>query len=174
MTTAALRSNVTVAVYGSHTAAVNAVDRLRKAGYDMTKLSIIGHYQTREDVVGYYSTGDRVKRWSCVGALGGGLWGLLLGAAFFIVPGIGPVIAGGPVVGAIVGAIEAAAVVGGLSAIGAGLYGMGIPKNSVVAYEAALKAGKFVLVAHGSQPEATQARELLAAGDAEVADQHAA
>jgi hypothetical protein len=175
MTTTSLQSNITIAVYRNHFDAVNAIDQLRKAGYDMTKLSIIGKdYETREDVVGYYTTGDRVKRWGTVGAVWGGIWGLLLGAALFIVPGVGPVLVGGPVVAAIVGAIETAVVVGGFSAIGAGLYSMGIPKNSVLAYEAAIKAGKYVVVAHGTEAEVTRARELLQAGDAEVTDQHAA
>ncbi len=43
----------------------------------------------------------------------------------------------------IVAALEGALVLGGLSAIGAGLYGMGIPKDSVVQYEVALKTDKF-------------------------------
>jgi hypothetical protein len=45
----------------------------------------------------------------------------------------------GPLVSWIIGALEGAAVVGGLSALGAGLYSLGIPKNSVVEYEKALK-----------------------------------
>jgi hypothetical protein len=61
----------------------------------------------------------------------------------------------------IVGALEGAVVVGGLSALGAGLYGIGIPKDSVVQYEAALKADKFLLLAHGTVNEVAQAREIL-------------
>jgi hypothetical protein len=94
--------------------------------------------------------------------------------AFFIVPGIGPVLVGGPLVAAIVGALETAVFVGGLSAVGAGLYSFGIPKNSVLEYEGAIRAGKYVVVAHGTEAEATQARELLATSDAELAEQHAA
>ena len=54
-----------------------------------------------------------------------------------------------------------AALVGGLSALGAGLYSIGIPKDSVVEYEAAVKAGKYVVVAHGTAAEAAKAREIL-------------
>ena len=75
---------------------------------------------------------------------------MLFGSAFFIVPGIGPMIIAGPLVAWIIGALEGAAVFGGLSAIGAGLYSLGIPKDSILSYETALKAGKFVLIAHGS------------------------
>jgi len=49
----------------------------------------------------------------------------------------------GPLVGWVAGALEGAAVVGGLSALGAGLYSIGIPQNSIVEYETALKSNKF-------------------------------
>jgi hypothetical protein len=86
---------------------------------------------------------------------------LLFGSAFFAIPGIGPVLVAGPVVAWIVGALEGAAVVGGLSAIGAGLYGMGIPKDSVVQYELALKTDKFLLMVHGTATEVEKARDII-------------
>ena len=61
----------------------------------------------------------------------------------------------------IVGALEGAAVVGGLSAVGAGLYSMGIPKDSVLQYETALKTDKFLLMVHGSAREVETARSIL-------------
>ena len=78
---------------------------------------------------------------------------MLFGAAFFAIPGIGPVLVAGPLVAWIIGALEGAVVVGGLSALGAGLYSIGIPKDSVVKYEAALKSDKFILLAHGTAAE---------------------
>jgi len=68
----------------------------------------------------------------------------------------------GPLVSWIVGALEGAVVVGGLSALGAGLYSLGIPKDSILQYETALKAGKFVLLAHGSVDDAARAKDILA------------
>ncbi len=50
---------------------------------------------------------------------------------------------------------------GGLSALGAGLYSQGIPKDSVFQYETGIKTGKFVLIAHGTAQEATRAREII-------------
>jgi hypothetical protein len=67
----------------------------------------------------------------------------------------------GPLVSWIVGALEGAVVVGGLSALGAGLYSLGIPKDSILQYETALKAGKFVLLAHGSVDDAARAKDIL-------------
>ena len=42
---------------------------------------------------------------------------------------------------------------GGLTALGAGLYSIGIPKNSILQYETQVKNGKLLLVAHGTPEE---------------------
>ena len=154
--------NAAVAICNTHVEAEQVVKELQKSGYDMKKLSIVGKgYHTEEDVVGYYNTGDRMKKWGKFGAFWGGLWGVLFGSAFFFIPGIGPIVAGGPLVSSIVGGLEGAAAVGGLSAIGAGLFGMGIPKNSVLNYETALKTDKYLVVAHGTADEVARAKEML-------------
>jgi hypothetical protein len=154
--------NSVVAVYGTHTGAEEAVKELQRGGIDMHSLSIVGKdYHTDENVVGYYNTGDRMKYWGKVGAFWGGFWGLLFGSSFFASPGLGPILVAGPLVAWIVGALEGAAVVGGLSAVGAGLVSLGIPKDSVVKYEMALKTDKFLLMVHGSASEVEKAREIL-------------
>jgi hypothetical protein len=95
---------------------------------------------------------------------------MLFGAAFLIIPGVGPVVAAGSIVTWIVAALEGAAVVGGLSALGAGLYSLGIPKNSIVQYETSIKAGKFILVAHGTAEEVAKARDMLKTSGADQID----
>ena len=95
-------------------------------------------------MVGYYNTGDR-KYWGKMRAFGGAIWALLVGAAFFVVPGIGPILVAGLVAAWIIGALEGAVVVGGLSALGAGLYSIGIPKDSIFRFETTLKADEFLL-----------------------------
>ena len=157
-----IETNSVVAIYDSHTQAADAVKELQRSGFDMKKMSIVGKdYHTDEHVVGYYNTGDRMKYWGKLGAFWGGLWGMLFGAAFFAIPGVGPILVAGPLVAWIVGALEGAAVVGGLSALGAGLYSIGIPKDSVVKYEAALKSDKFLLLAHGTADEVAKAKDIL-------------
>jgi hypothetical protein len=156
------KNNSIVATYTTHTAAEAAVKELQQSGFDMKKLSIVGRdYHTDEHVVGYYNVGDRMKAWGKTGAFWGGLWGLLFGSAFFWIPGLGPLLVAGPLVSWIVGALEGAALVGGLSALGAGLYGLGIPKDSILQYETAIKTGKFVLIAHGTIDDITHAKEIL-------------
>ncbi len=152
----------TVAVYSSHDLAEAAISRLQQAGYDMRKLSIVGKdYPTDENVVGYYNIGDRMKAWGSQGAFLGGLWGLLFGSDFFLVPGIGPLLIAGPFVASLIGALEGAVALGGLSAIGAALVSLGIPKDSIIDYEMEIKTGKFMLIAHGTADEVGRAREAL-------------
>ena len=157
-------SDAVVAVYDSHAAAEEAVGKLSAASFDIKQISIIGKdYHTEENVVGYYTTGDRMKSWGRFGAFWGGIWGLLFGAGVFLIPGIGPVLVGGPFLAAIVGALESAVVVGGLSAVAAGLVSQGIPKQSAIKYEAEIKADKFVVVVHGTPEEAERAQVILTA-----------
>jgi uncharacterized membrane protein len=154
--------NSVVAVYPTHTEADQAVKELQRGGVDLHKLSIVGKgYHTDEHAVGYYNTGDRMMYWGKVGAFWGGFWGLLFGSAFFVIPGLGPILAAGPVVAWIVGALESAVMVGGVSALGAGLYSMGIPKDSIVKYEAALKTDQFLLIVHGTAAEVTKAKDII-------------
>ncbi len=156
------QDNAVVAVYETHEGAEAAVKQLQLAGVDMRTLSIVGKgTHTDEQVVGYYNTGDRMKSWGGAGALWGGFWGLLFGSAFFAIPGIGPVLAAGPIVAAIVSALEGAVVVGGASAIGAGLFGLGIPKDSIINYEAALKTDQYLLLVSGNADDVEKARNVI-------------
>lgn len=163
-------NNAVVAVFDTHTLAEEAIRKLQATGFDMKKLSIVGKdYHTEEHVVGYYNTGDRVASWGKFGAFWGGIWGFLFGSALFFIPGIGPIVIGGPLVGWLVGALEGAVVVGGMSALGAALYGIGIPKDSIIDYETQIKADKFVVVAHGTPDDVAKAKTVLGAEAKEYA-----
>lgn len=151
-----------VAIYNTHTDAAAAVKELQRSGIDMKLISIVGKDHRAEDhVVGYYKTGDRLKYWGKLGAFWGGIWGLLVGEAFFWMPGVGPILVGGPLVSTIVGALEGATAHNGLTALGSALHIMGISKSSVINYESALKANKFLLVVHSANGEASKASDIL-------------
>jgi uncharacterized membrane protein len=157
--------NSVVAIYDTHEQAELAVKSLHEAGIDMKTLSIAAKDQhTDEHVVGYYNTGDRMKYWGEVGAFWGGFWGLLFGSALFAIPGVGPVLVAGPLVAWIVAGLEGAAVVGGVGAIGGGLASIGIPKDSIIQYELALKTNKFLLIVHGSPDAVAKAKDIIDAG----------
>ena len=68
--------------------------------------------------------------------------------------------------------MEGAAVVGGVSAIGAGLVSLGIPKDSIIRYETAIKSGGFVLIAHGTIEDTIRAKEILDRTRPEMLEHH--
>ncbi len=162
--------NSMIAIYDTHEEAEQAVKKLEKSGFEMKQLSIVGKdYHTDEAVVGYYNVGDRMKSWGSTGAFWGGIWGLLFGSAFFMIPLVGPLLVAGPFVLALLGALEGAVVVGGLGVLGAALADIGIPTDSIVAYETQIKAGKFMLIAHGTPLEVQKAKETLGIEENEMA-----
>jgi len=162
-----------VAIYKTHEQTELAVKCVQEAGVDMQSLSIVAKdTHTDEHVVGYYNAGDRIKYWGKMGALWGGFWGLLFGSAAFMIPGIGPILVAGPLVGWIVAGLEGAVVVGGMSAVGAGLFSLGIPKNSIIKYDVALKTDAYLLLFHGGRDMARRVEELLARSGHESLDTH--
>jgi hypothetical protein len=157
-------------VFDTHATAEDAIRTLGQSGFDMTKLSLLGKgYHSEEKPMGFYTTGDRIKAWGGAGAFWGGIWGLLLAPAVFLLPGIGVVGMAGPIVASLVGALEGAVVVGGLTALGAALTQIGVPKDQVIKYEAALKVDKYLLVVHGNAEDQEKARSVLAQVKAPVA-----
>lgn len=169
-------SKTIIASFASHQQAEDAVRELNHSGFDMGKLSIVGKgYHTEEHPLGFYNMGDRMKSWGGFGAFWGTLWGMLLGSAFFWVPGLGLIGAGGPFIHMIIAALEGAALGGGISAIGAALAGWGVPKDSVIKYETRIKSNAFLLIANGEHSEIEKARQILEdsmATDTEVFEHH--
>lgn len=156
-------SNAVVAVYSRHADAEAAIRELAKSGLDMMHFSIVGKgYHLEEKVVGFYNAGDRMKFWGRNGAFWGGVWGLFLGGVLFTVPVVGHVMVLGHLASMVFSALEGALIVGGLSALGAALVSIGIPKDSVIEYENALKADAFLVVGQGTPAEMTCARDILA------------
>jgi hypothetical protein len=155
-----------IAVFADHNQAETAVRKVADSGFDMKQLSIVGQgYHTEEKVVGFYNTGDRVKFWGKRGAFWGGLWGLFFGGVFMMVPVVGQVMVLGYLASVVVSAIEGAVMVGGLSALGAALFSVGVPKDSVIQYETALKADEFLVTAHGSAEALAGVRTILASSN---------
>jgi hypothetical protein len=162
-----------VATFADHAGAEAAIRKLSDFGFDIKHMSVIGKgYHVDEQVTGFYNNGDRIWFWGSRGAFWGGLWSLFFGGLFLTVPVIGPVVALGYVATIIVGAVEGAVLVGGVSAISAALYSIGIPKDSVLQYETAVAADDFLVMAHDTPARVESAREILAAAGATRVDVH--
>ncbi|MGA3121305.1 MAG: general stress protein [Polyangiaceae bacterium] len=169
------KTSAAVAVYATHDEADAAIKSLQKSGFDMKNLSIVGKdFRTEEHAVGYYNTGDRVKFWGKTGAFWGGLAGILFSSAFLLIPVVGHIIVLGPLVSSVIGGLEGAAVVGTTSALFGALTGLGIPKDSVIQYENEVKAGKFLVLAQGTDEEVARAKNILSASRPTTVAIHAA
>lgn len=79
------------------------------------------------------------------------------------VPLIGPVVVLGHFAAMVIAGVEGAVVVGGLGALGGAFFSLGIPRDSVIKYEAALEADGFLIVAHGPTEEMARAKTILEA-----------
>ncbi|MGD1039129.1 MAG: general stress protein [Roseiarcus sp.] len=166
-------TNSVVAVFADHNSAETAVKKLVASGFEMKNLSVVGKgYHTDEKVVGFYNMGDRVKFWGKRGAFWGGFWGLFFGGLFMSIPLVGHVVVLGYLATVVLAGIENAVLVGGLSALGAALYSIGIPKDSVLAYETAVKADDFLVMARGSAEEMARAKVILGTANPKRLDMH--
>jgi len=83
----------------------------------------------------------------------GGLTGLLAGAGALAIPGIGPIVAAGPLAAALTGAVA-----GGVAG---GLLDMGIPEEEGKRYEEDVKQGKVLAIVETDQGRASDAEEIL-------------
>jgi len=162
------KTDFAVAVYNTHVQAETAVKELAQAGFDMKTISILGReYHTEEHVIGYLNAGDRAKFFGKLGAFWGGLAGILFGSALIFIPVVGHIIVLGPIAATVFGGLQGAALGGGASALFGALTALGIPKDSVLRYETALKADKFLIVVHGGSEDIKRACEVLAAASSD-------
>jgi hypothetical protein len=168
-------SSTTIGIFADHASAEAAIRKLAGEGFAIKDLSIVGKgYHTDEKVVGFYNMGDRVKFWGSRGALWGGLWGMFFGGMVLTIPVLGHVIVLGYLAATALAAVEGAVVVGGISAISAALYGVGIPKDSVIDYETALAADNFLVMARGSDADMARAKKVLGQAAASRVDTYGA
>jgi hypothetical protein len=151
-----------VAVYPDHAAAEHAIRRLHCEGFALADLSIVGRdFQVTEEPIGFISPGDYAKAGAGTGAWFGGLFGLLVGAAFLILPGVGPVVVAGPLVAAVVAGLEGAVAGTALGALAGALVGLGVPRERALKYEKQVQGGKFLVVVRAAPDAVARAHHLL-------------
>ena len=152
-----------VAEFDTHEDADQAVEVLANAKFDIRKVSVIGRgVHTEDTVTGVYTSGDRILSWGKNGATWGGVSGLLFGGLFITLPVLGRIAVVYHLTILLASAVVSAIVVGGLSALGAALYGKGIPKDAVLRYKRAVKEDRFLVAVHGSATDVEAARAILA------------
>lgn len=147
-----------VATYKTHVEAEDAIQRLHQGGLPVDRISVMGRdWQVREDVQGYYHPGGAAVEGAQEGAWLGGLFGLLMGFGFFLIPVVGPLLVLGPLAGVVAGAAGGA----GVGALVRGLTTLGLPEHQALKYQRQLTAGEFLVVVHGTASDGAKAREVL-------------
>ena len=108
--------------------------------------------QTTEEPVGFVGDSEYASAGAATGAWVGGLLGLCVGAAFLVLPGVGPIVVAGPLSAAVLAGIEGAIAGTALGGLAGALVGWGVPKEKALKYETHVKGGKFLVIIRG-EPE---------------------
>lgn len=155
-----------IGVFADLDSAQAAVERLAAAGFPIDHISVLGmDLRSETRLSGYVTTGDIAGPSAATGAWVGGLFGLLTGSALLFVPGAGPLIVLGPLAAAAIGAAQGALVAGGVGAI----LGHFVAKQHIPRYQQLVRAGSYLVVVHGAEPDVARAQQVLAdAGGSDV------
>jgi hypothetical protein len=144
-----------------------AVDLLRAEGFRNTDISVLfPENQGTKDFAVQKNTKapEGTATGATTGAVVGGTLGWLAGIGALAIPGVGPLIAAGPIVAALTGV----GVGGAIGGIAGALVGMGIPEYEAKRYEGRLKTGGVLLSVHcDTSEEITNAKAVLKNSGAE-------
>ena len=153
-----------IAVCVGHAQAEKAIAQLERLGFEVKNLSVFRKACLDEDeFVGLYTAGERLLARGCSSAFWERMWGLLGDGGLFLIPGIGPVVLAGPFIHTLVATVDSGVPVDGLSALGAAIYSLGIPRVRILNYKVAFMAGECAVLAFGSPELVTEAKTSLAA-----------
>ncbi len=147
-------------IYSTRHQVENAVDELKAAGYRNTDISVLfpENVGTKEFA---HEKDTKAPEGTATGAVTGGViggtLGWLAGIGSLAIPGVGPLIAAGPIIGALSG-IGAGGVIGGITGA---LIGMGIPEYEAKRYEGRIKRGNILLSVHSDNSDWTKKAKTI-------------
>ena len=149
--------NTIAGVYASHEKAIEAVQELKRAGYPVEQVSLIGKAVIIDDLMHV-----RHNRWikntpAIIGAILGPIVGLLTGIKIFTIPGLGFLFGIGPLLGALAGFSLGIAGGGVLSLVAI----LVIKSRSLLKYHEHLEEKGFQVIAHGTNEEGNKAKAIL-------------
>ncbi|WP_409291484.1 general stress protein [Peribacillus sp. SCS-37] len=134
-----------VGVYDHGNDAIKVIEDLQAEGYERDQISVIArdpedvHEITDETGT---KAGEGAAAGAATGGVLGGLTGFLAGVGALAIPGIGPILAAGPIAATVAGAVTGA----GAGGIAGALVGMGIPDHEAKQYETDIKEGKILVL----------------------------
>lgn len=151
-----------IGVFNSREHAEQAVNMLRTNGFTTEEINIISKNKQGRQETEYFE--DDITDGALTGGTLGGIGGLLLGAGALAIPGIGPVVAAGPIAAALSGAVA-----GGIAG---GLIDWGIPAEAGKRYEQQVAQGGILTIIRSDAAKANQAAHVLRQNGAKDVETH--
>ena len=158
-----------VGVFDTYQGAIQAIEDLKRQGYGSDEISVIAKDKEDVDEVTESTVtkaAEGLAAGAATGGVLGGVTGLLAGIGALAVPGIGPILAAGPIAATITGA-AVGAWTGGL--VG-GLIGMGIPREEAERYDEYVKSGRILVMVDADSERDHYAYETFRHHKSENAD----
>lgn len=135
----------TVGYYDTEQEAIAAIEELKRQGYRSEDISIVSKRQSDVDLISD-ETGAEVMEGAVTGIAAGGalggIGGVLLGLGALAIPGVGPIVAAGPIATGLTG-LAAGASIGGLAGA---FVGMGVSAEEANRYNEQVEAGKILVI----------------------------
>ncbi len=151
----------------SHSQAEQIVERLQASGFPSQEISILlPDTEGKHDIAHVKATKapEGATTGAATGGVAGGVIGLLAGIGALAIPGVGPLIAAGPIMAALSGA----AIGGTAGGVVGGLIGLGIPEIEAKRYEEKIKAGNYLIAVHAANDDQEdRAKEIFKTAGAE-------
>ncbi|MBO8125912.1 MAG: hypothetical protein H0Z38_01605 [Firmicutes bacterium] len=142
-----------VGTFSSTNDAEQAVGALKEQGFDEKEISLVAKDEGREEENEGLTMGQDLTGGTATGGALGGLAGLLAGAGALAIPGIGPIVAAGPIAAGLSGAV-----VGGIAG---GLVDLGIPQERGEYYEEQVQKGNILVALKAEDDQVDQAANIL-------------
>lgn len=163
-----------IGVFESRDQAERCVREMRSKGFGENEISIVargeqsgqgGGGEARYDTeAGADMAGENIADGSAWGGALGALGGLLAGAGALAIPGVGPIIAAGPIAAALSGAVA-----GGVAG---GLVDLGVPEERGRQYEQEVRQGRILAVVQASDAKADEAARIMRQSNAREVEAH--
>ena len=150
----------------SHSQAERIVERLQASDFPANEISILlPETDSKHDIAHVKATKapEGATTRAAAGGVTGGVIGLLAGIGALAIPGVGPLIAAGPIMAALSGA----AIGGTAGGIVGGLVGLGIPEIEAKRYEEKLKTGNYLIAVHAEGDRKDVAKKIFKSEGAE-------
>lgn len=160
-----------VGVFYKEREASQAIEDLKSQGFLTEDISVIG--RNKDDIESISEeTGTKAPEGMASGAATGGLLGgvtgLLAGIGALAIPGIGPIVAAGPIAATLAGAVVGA----GTGGLVGGLIGLGFPEDEAKTYDKYVDEGHILVMVEADSTQANTVYSVFRSHNSANADRY--